>query len=395
LDRIAEEGFVFEYAVPQASWTRASMAAMVTGLFPQSLNIEEPSDEPNVRQLHGDFTTMAEVFAAAGYTTIGVTANPNTNAVFNYDQGYDHYADSEFYWRPGKGEHKLTAAQINERFLSFLKEADDEKPFFGHLVYVDVHWPRISKKAVDGDDAFTLPSPMGPMDEYDLQISYVDEQIAALRAELGRMGRADTLLVINSDHGEGFGQGRPYDTDHGLWLYNSTTHVPWIVHHPALPKGGRYAGLVQVIDMMPTVLDLVRIAFDGGKVAGQTRAMWVRANSAAWVGSMDSGFTVTGTQFLSADRTAYLTEEYKLIVDNKAATKDSEALSAYEVYRYREDRLEAENLAGKDAELFGELRGKLAIFRETHPPLVSDEGLKVDVSEKTGRDLRNIGYVGP
>jgi arylsulfatase A-like enzyme len=88
LDGLAREGVLFEEVLTPAPWTRASIAAMITGLYPRTLEIEDPGPGRNDRVLDASFETLAERMASAGYFTIGVTANPNGNAAFNFHQGW-------------------------------------------------------------------------------------------------------------------------------------------------------------------------------------------------------------------------------------------------------------------------------------------------------------------
>lgn len=100
-----------------------------------------------------------------------------------------------------------------------------------------------------------------PIDKYDLQISFLDKNIESLLRELDHLGYAeDLLVVVNSDHGEGFGEQSWLDNGHSRTIYNSTIWVPWIVHHPRLSTAGATRKeTVQQVDMMPTILELLGI----------------------------------------------------------------------------------------------------------------------------------------
>ncbi|MDJ0849192.1 MAG: sulfatase-like hydrolase/transferase [Myxococcota bacterium] len=108
---------------------------------------------------------------------------------------------------------------------------DHEERFFAHLVLVDVHPPlqtQVARRVVGDFDPGT-----GVFAGYDLQVRYVDAVIARLLDELFRMERRDTLLVFNSDHGEGFEEARPDDRFHGGHLHDSTLWVPLRALHPS------------------------------------------------------------------------------------------------------------------------------------------------------------------
>lgn len=137
IDSVAQKGVLFERAVAAAPWTRASIAASTTGLYPRTLNIEAPADRRNTRQLLDSFRTLAEVLQEKGYYTIGITANPSTHSAFNFDQGFEYYQDTgRLLWRTGYGKRKRTAEDVNASFLDQLRELGRDKRFFAHLTYV-------------------------------------------------------------------------------------------------------------------------------------------------------------------------------------------------------------------------------------------------------------------
>ena len=207
IDQVATEGFRFERVLAQAPWTRASVAAIITGMFPRSLNIEDPENHENYRRLHDGFTTMAEIMQDHGYHTIGITANPNTAAVFNMDQGYDWYEDPRFLWQEADEKARIwDSVDVSHCFMTHLLDRPPSEKFFAHLLFIDVHTPRTHKLQTEPGDNFELPARKhhGTIDTYDLQVSFLDKNIGRLLDDLRDLGYADDLLlIINSDHGEG------------------------------------------------------------------------------------------------------------------------------------------------------------------------------------------------
>ncbi|MCK4271240.1 sulfatase-like hydrolase/transferase, partial [bacterium] len=90
---------------------------------------------------------------------------------------------------------------------------------------------------------------------YDAEIAYVDAEIGKLMAKLKKMGLYDnTLIVLNSDHGEAFGEHQKYY--HGMTVYDEMVRVPIIIKPPhSRNKKKKIHGQVRNIDIMPTVLD--------------------------------------------------------------------------------------------------------------------------------------------
>ena len=80
--------------IAQSSWTRPSIGSMITSLYPRSLGIYKERFDI----LPDDHWTLAEILQANGYRTVGITANPNINTVFNFHQGFEDYEDSSVIW---------------------------------------------------------------------------------------------------------------------------------------------------------------------------------------------------------------------------------------------------------------------------------------------------------
>lgn len=92
---------------------------------------------------------------------------------------------------------------------------------------------------------------------YAARVWDVDRKVGLLYAALERTGLArKTLLVITSDHGEEF-------MEHGgtlhIQLYRETLHVPLIFVFPDMRSGARVPGIAQSVDILPTILDALRL----------------------------------------------------------------------------------------------------------------------------------------
>jgi arylsulfatase A-like enzyme len=407
LDRLAAEGYRFERVLAQAPWTKSSIAAIITGMYPRSLQIEDPENKENYRRLHDDFTTIAEIMQANDYYTIGITANPNTAAVFGMAQGYDHYEDPGQLWQDDFRKQSMWGSdKVAGRLLEQLRTRPPGEKFFAHLVLIDAHTPWTHKRELEPGDDFELPSVLGPIDEYDLQISFLDRNIGSLLQELEELGYGeDLLLVVNADHGEGFREQSWLDVGHGRTIYNSTIWVPWIVHHPRLgAAGASREAMVQQVDMVPTILEL--LAIDESRAIQGLYAKAGTSRAADILGSgvsppLEHGFV--RTRFLRADKGAVVTPEYKLIqnFDSRRKLQARKRKGEYyfpprlELYRYRADPLEQQDLHAGEAAIVRRLQASYLEWDRAYLPLV--EGVAVRVSrEETLRQLealKALGYV--
>jgi len=261
LDELAANGVRFERVVAQSSWTRPSMGSMLTSRYPRALGIVAERGDALPR----DVETLAEAFARAGYTTVGATANPNVNAAYEFDQGFDRHFDSEVLWRwmphqEGKTIFDERAVQDAGEVFGRLLEAVDEAgpsagPFYLQANVMDVHEYFDERRVGEGANPEDLSI------QYDAAVRFVSRAIGAfLEALAARPGWEDRIVVVTSDHGEGLGD-HPHVPDsehHGTTLYESQLLVPWILADPGdrVPERLVVERPVRLLDLAPTLLEL-------------------------------------------------------------------------------------------------------------------------------------------
>lgn len=272
LDGLVDDGVLFERMIATAPWTRPAVGSLTTGRYPLVLGIDHPRQSVrSSRGLHPDFTTLAEVFSGAGWSTVGATANPNANAHFNLTQGFDSYFEATGLWRDDR--RKFPGEYVVEEWLKLAAEVDG--PLYGQLLVVDTHSPL---GLGVGDYAWMLAHGMVPpatVDEYDAALRNLDATIEALDEGLAALGRDQRLFVLVGDHGEGLNFPERAGHAHGRMLYDANVQVPWVLHGPGVARGHRVVGLAESVDVWPTVLDLAGVAptnpVDGTSMAEQVR----------------------------------------------------------------------------------------------------------------------------
>jgi arylsulfatase A-like enzyme len=159
-----------------------------------------------------------------------------------------------------KGEFDRRADETTRSALKWLtKGRATDQPFFLWVHYFDPHGPYDppepyrSKYRVTGnwlDQALAL---------YDGEIEFTDSQVGLLVDDLDALGlRSTTLLVVVGDHGEGLMQHR--HLEHGLLIYEEAVRVPLIFRWPSvLPAGSAIPGPVELVDLMPTILGMLKV----------------------------------------------------------------------------------------------------------------------------------------
>jgi tetratricopeptide (TPR) repeat protein len=114
---------------------------------------------------------------------------------------------------------------------------------------------------------------------YDGEVAWSDELVGRLDDALGRLGlRDETLLVVTSDHGEGLGEHG--ETLHGFFTYQTTLRIPFLVRGPGVKPGTRVGSTVRLVDVFPTVLELLGLApAPGMELAGTSLARPLRGDA--------------------------------------------------------------------------------------------------------------------
>ncbi len=275
LDAVAADGAYFSAAMAHSTWTKPSIASFVTSLYPSQHGIQVASlgadGALRTEVLDDGLVTLAERFQEAGYTTGAIINQVHLQRRFGFAQGYDHYDDKR-----GRG-----AFRLNKRLGFWLDSLEDERPIFAYVHYLDVHWPftlRLpenegafgstemeSKPPASSRQADAWVSKLRNPDDlealqarYDHEVAYADAAFGQLVDDLRERGLyEDTLLLVTSDHGEGFMEhGR---LGHGLSPHEEQVRVPLIVRLPERMRGqrGRIERPVGLIDLFPTLLDLL------------------------------------------------------------------------------------------------------------------------------------------
>jgi choline-sulfatase len=261
IDSFAAGGTLFSAAEAQAPLTLPSHTSLLTSTYPFQSGVEE-----NAEHVPANLTTLAGVLRAHGYQTAAFIGSIFLERQLGLDGGFDFY-DSPFQFdafSPLSGEiffvgtarNRLAVRSRRDGYLviraaeRWLNERRGQAVFaFVHLF--DLHAP------------YELPGsfqrPPGVSD-YAAQLVYVDRVVAAFREALIRGGWWDrSLVVLVSDHGEGLGDHG--ENSHGSFLYESTLHVPLVVHWPsgAAALGAREDRPAGLIDVAPAILDFLHI----------------------------------------------------------------------------------------------------------------------------------------
>lgn len=254
LDGLAARGARFASATTTTPLTLSAHTSLFTGTFPTFHGIRDNTGF----YVEDTLTTLAEVLKASGYRTGGFVGAFVLDARWGIAQGFDEYFDDFDLTEdvgPGLDAIQRRGADVVDRALAWLGQPS-EQPFFGWVHLYDPHTPY----AAPSEYASRFPATRDGA--YDAEVAYTDAQVARLLAALDAAGRRDdTLVVVLADHGEQLGEHR--EQSHGFFVYDATVQIPLIVAGPAVSPRV-VPDQVRIIDVMPTVLDLVGVAPPAG-----------------------------------------------------------------------------------------------------------------------------------
>jgi arylsulfatase A-like enzyme/Flp pilus assembly protein TadD len=265
IDALAADGIVFERAYAHSPQTLPSHTAILSGQLPFETGIRD-----NVGfTVRRDQPTLASMLHGSGYASGGFVSAFVLRKETGIGQGFDHFDDQLPPSAPDMpmgqvqrpGPETLQAA---ENWMSGL----GSRRFFLFLHIYEPHTP------------YTPPARFSQYAPYDGEVAYSDEIVGHLLEWLKTRGWYDrAAIILLSDHGEGLGDHG--ELEHGLFVYDSTIHVPLIVKMPGSAGAGhRVTAPVQHVDLVPTVLDWLGIPKPRG-LRGRSLAALLAGREAA------------------------------------------------------------------------------------------------------------------
>lgn len=321
LDQLAREGAAFTDCTAQSSWTRPSMVSLLHGRY---LTAYRDAPDPQL-------PTLAESFRAAGYRTLGISANLLLKTQFGFDRGFELYDDRRANKDPADPlSLPRTFEQVCADLWPLLDTAEstsaERRPLFLYLQPFDPHAPYFEHPEYDAELPTRGTDPLfdpawhaaelarlgftGPAEDptgeralrfcayqrgrYDQEVRYADAWLGKLLDGLRVRGLLDHAVVaLVSDHGEGLWDhvawlepekqvGAPpqqlFYQQHGAHLYQEAIRTPFVLWGAGVPKGLRVDAPIENVDLYPTLLELADVALPAG-LHGQSVVPHVRRES--------------------------------------------------------------------------------------------------------------------
>lgn len=314
LDRFASEGVTFDDVYAQANETRYSHASLFTSRYPSELGtLDDDFSIPKT------IPTLAGVLSAYGWQTAGFVGGGHLAASYRVNAGFDVWDDAAewgslhdtipraLHWLDTQASDQPTFLFVHgydahDRYLKptpfgYALTTREQSDVANRAIRVpgltsmitagrlparqeDVEalalaYPRFQPALIAGIahdiDVLTDADSAAIAGVYDGAVAYADAAFGVLMAGLDERGLLENAwVIVLSDHGESLGDDGSFH--HRFTLNDDTLHVPLLIRPRGGGDGGRHvAGLAELNDVLPTVLDLV----------GETKPAKIRGRSLA------------------------------------------------------------------------------------------------------------------
>jgi len=432
LRKFSAAGIVFDDAQSQGPWTRTSVPALMTSLYAYTERLQG-----ELGAIPKGATTLAEQLRSMGYVTTSIITNPFVGRVSGLDRGFDYLMESPVVMRKHdeQVEGSTDSAAVNKVAMAWLEQHRHE-PFFLYLHTSDPHAPyrppkefearfvnragtgRPNREFWESYDKQQLT--VGPVitremcrargmdadqflqqaiDRYDGEVAFCDHSFEQLVTKLKQLEIVeDTLIVLVSDHGEEFWEHG--FTAHGHSLYQELLHVVMLFWSPKLlPAPRRVAETVQLIDVGPTILELIG-SRPNGLFQGVSLVPLLQGGSLTRktpIMSSKFAHARAGPELLIPDnRTdafAIWHDNWKMIYRVNAKTA---GINEVELYDHHKDPAEKNNVAAKYPEVVDRFMTEIRQWIKTQDEIRKQLGPagKVEVDQKSIDRLRSLGYLG-
>lgn len=408
IDALAAQGVRFTRAYVQYPQCNQSRASLLTGLYPDQTQVLDLTT--HVRAHLPDVTTLPQHFRDHGYFTArvgkvfhqGVPEDIGTDGLDDaraWDvainpRGVDRDVEDRIVSivPPDKDERRFgavlswldldsadeqhTDGRVADEAIQLLERhqpGKSGKPFFLAVGFYRPHTPFVAPTAyfdrhpLDGIVPIHVPAgdrankPVAALADrpyqaemtdrqkreaiqaYHAAVSFMDAQAGRVVAALQRLGLADdTIVVFVSDNGYQLGT-------HGLWqkadLFENSNRVPLLIVAPGkLPAGATFDGLVELVDLYPSLVSLANLPPPPHALPGQVLPAVLLGQRPPLLAALSQA--ASGAQRTRPELRGKPVMGYSLRTRDFRYTEWADGSQGRELYNYRVDPGELENLAG-------------------------------------------------
>lgn len=425
LSKITGEGTLFLKNYTVIPQSEPAIVSILTGMYPHNHGIRTLGLKKSL-----NVTTIQEIFKSYNYKTACMAIEQQHNDAIK--KGFDEF--NLLRWRLNskakrtikkifdRGKNFGVSEIITDNAINWVKK-NKTKKFFLYMHYMELHWPysppspydhifdpdykgkhtfndlgngRLKKGDLVYNNELSEEERNHAIAHYDGGILYMDSQIGRFVDFLKADGIWDnSIIVIVGDHGEHFGENNLY-YHHVSSVYEPALRVPLFIKAPNIGSK-KISALTQSIDIMPTVLDLLKIPLinyiDGKNLTPIINGKLEKIRDYAFAESGFSLFKQNKRKYVEGDE-----GKWRMITDGKwkLIFIPHPTNNIYELYNIAQDHYEENNLIEQEKEMTESLKQKLHQWIEKKDTEIEDiksEPYSTKDEKKVKERLRSLGYL--
>ena len=260
LDALAAGGIRCDQAFSTAPGCSPSRASIVTGRYPHSNGVMGLVHERQGWDLNDTETPLGVWLKSFGYRTAlaGLQHEARHDNRLGFDERLSPICAHDY-----DGTDCLQVAEAVDRYLQ--RTESDTSPFYLQIGLFEPHRapqepggfpPGLSEPG----QPVSVPNHVKDSESvrrelflFQAAIQKADVAIGRIIEAVERCGlSANTLIIFTSDHGIPFPRAK-------CTLFDTGTGVPLIFYGPSVPSGTVYPSLISLVDLFPTVCELLKI----------------------------------------------------------------------------------------------------------------------------------------
>lgn len=377
-DALAAESIVFEWAFAQAPHLQPSLATLVSGLYPTTNGLRAPGD-----YMADDASTLAEAFGADGSATAAFVEGSAGDSDYGLAQGFDSYQTSS---SPGEAASEWMATHVDENFLlvvggwsrtaldqvdALLEDGGQPEGMSDRVQEV------LASRAAGGKAAFDEEDLEWVRAWYAARVQVIDSLVGAFMRRMSDLGLDQRAIVVVlgsngfalQEHGDLFGES----------LYPPVTRVPLMIRLPGVASPRVVSKVVEVVDLMPTILEVTGRALPPGIQGGSLLPM------------LDGGSTPPYIAFAESPQSG----GQRFVALGGMAMVSGVGGGGAELFDLSRDPLASESMAEEEADKLEVMTRHLQAWEKLVAVASLDPELKAEeeLDEDTLKQLKSLGYI--
>jgi len=420
ISKLAQNGIIFTNAFTQGSRTIGAGLSLFTSYYPYTHRVFDQFYSK--KDLNPSVQSLTEILKRNGYKTAAFTGGGHYKGIYGFDEGFDTYEDSQDFVGFGTSAPKAVEwlKKVKQPFFLFIQGFDAHCPYTppspynrmfdpdytnkNNIDYSICYWSYYGTKPIEGGRGRKFPlkkvtdwggvtkgSPEEDWKEeffdkgdiqhlvslYDGSIAYADSEIQKVLDTLYELKLdKNTIIVFLADHGELLGENGRFMRGGYLTgtYHDAVVHIPLIVKYPKMKGGKKVDGLVQVIDIAPTLLEFLNIpnyTYGQGKSLLRLIKTGEKINEYVYGGTSQYRkrtsryffrFFFNGTDEVDFIRN----NEWKLVKETIINDDTNTTTESYELYNLKNDPNELTNVLEKEIPIANDLKDKLKQWEQKY-----------------------------